>query len=117
MWIKNYQTFVTYQPHLRQNLKTTFTYSFRSTKLNHFSYLTPSSNRSFIRNQHIMNHSSISNTTSALVSPSWLCQRIASVTILDASWYMPSAKRDPYQEFLQGRIPGMCIFIIYFLYQ
>lgn len=109
MWIKYCQTFVTYQPHLRHKLKTTFTNSFQSTKPIHFQHHTSTSNRSFISNQHLMTDSSSKTITaiSALVSPSWLCQRMASVTILDASWYMPSAKRDPNAEFLQSRIPGM----------
>ncbi len=34
------------------------------------------------------------------------------VKVLDASWYLPAERRDPYQEFLAARIPGSRFFDI-----
>ncbi len=43
-----------------------------------------------------------------LIDANWLLQHIndENLVILDASWYLPDAKRDPEQEFLQAHIPG-----------
>lgn len=43
---------------------------------------------------------------SATVSTGWLAERLQSVAVLDCSWYLPSAKREPKREFQDvGRIP------------
>jgi thiosulfate/3-mercaptopyruvate sulfurtransferase len=43
-----------------------------------------------------------------LVSPDWLHDRLTApdVVILDASWYLPAAGRDPEAEFRAAHIPG-----------
>lgn len=43
-----------------------------------------------------------------LVSPEWLHERLAApdLVVLDASWYLPAAGRDPEAEFRQAHIPG-----------
>jgi thiosulfate/3-mercaptopyruvate sulfurtransferase len=43
-----------------------------------------------------------------LVEPSWLEPRLAdpSLRIIDASWYLPAAKRDARAEYRAGHIPG-----------
>lgn len=51
-------------------------------------------------------------TASALVTAKWLESRLQSSTVLDASWYMPAEKRDPYVDFQQKRIPGARYFDI-----
>lgn len=45
-------------------------------------------------------------TSSALVDPTWLSTHLSDVTVLDASWHMPAAKRDAHAEFLAAHIPG-----------
>jgi len=49
-----------------------------------------------------------------LVSPLWLAERRADplVKVLDCSWYLPSAKRDPAAEFAAEHIPGAQFFDI-----
>ena len=49
-----------------------------------------------------------------LVSTEWLASQIGSpdLAILDASWHLPTAKRDAKSEFLQGRIPWARFFDI-----
>lgn len=49
-----------------------------------------------------------------LVSPFWLAERRADpkVRVLDCSWYLPAAARDPKAEFLAGHIPGAQFFDI-----
>ena len=49
-----------------------------------------------------------------LVSTEWLASRLDSpaVRILDASWHLPSAGRDPRAEFEQAHIPGAGFFDI-----
>ncbi|CAN8073704.1 unnamed protein product [Agarophyton chilense] len=49
---------------------------------------------------------------SALVDPEWLIPRLTDVSILDASWYMPSEKRNPFDDFIKKRIPGARFFDI-----
>jgi thiosulfate/3-mercaptopyruvate sulfurtransferase len=46
------------------------------------------------------------------VSTEWLAQRLAdpNIVILDGSWYLPTAKRDPQAEYLAGHIPGAVFF-------
>ncbi len=49
-----------------------------------------------------------------LVSTDWLVEhlRAPDVAILDASWHLPQAARDPRSEFLEVRIPGAQFFDI-----
>jgi thiosulfate/3-mercaptopyruvate sulfurtransferase len=49
-----------------------------------------------------------------IVSTDWLEAHLGSpdIAILDASWHLPTAGRDPKQEFLAGRIPGAQFFDI-----
>ena len=49
-----------------------------------------------------------------LVETDWLAEHLNApdVIILDGSWYLPSDPRDPYEEFLQARIPGAIFFDI-----
>ena len=43
-----------------------------------------------------------------LVSTGWLAERIGreGLVVLDASWHLPGAGRDPEAEFLRGHLPG-----------
>jgi len=52
--------------------------------------------------------------TEQLVSTQWLADHLDSpdIAILDASWHLPTAKRDAKAEFLAGRIPGAQFFDI-----
>jgi thiosulfate/3-mercaptopyruvate sulfurtransferase len=45
-----------------------------------------------------------------LVSTDWLDSNLSKVKILDASWHMPSTKRDAEQEFLINHIPNSQFF-------
>jgi thiosulfate/3-mercaptopyruvate sulfurtransferase len=49
-----------------------------------------------------------------IVSTAWLEAHLKSpdIAILDASWHLPTAMRDPKQEFLAARIPGAQFFDI-----
>ncbi|CAI5463991.1 unnamed protein product [Closterium sp. Yama58-4] len=49
---------------------------------------------------------------SPVVSPGWLHDNLSKVKVLDASWYMPAEKRQPFEEFQHGRIPGAIFFDI-----
>ena len=44
----------------------------------------------------------------SLVTTSWLAKHLddSSVRILDASWYLPAAGRDPHAEYLAAHLPG-----------
>jgi thiosulfate/3-mercaptopyruvate sulfurtransferase len=46
------------------------------------------------------------------VSTEWLAARLddPNVVILDSSWYLPTANRKPYEEYLAGHIPGAIFF-------
>lgn len=46
------------------------------------------------------------------VSTEWLAARLAdpTVVILDGSWFLPTANRRPYEEYLAGHIPGAVYF-------
>jgi thiosulfate/3-mercaptopyruvate sulfurtransferase len=46
------------------------------------------------------------------VSTEWLAARLAdpTIVILDGSWYLPTANRKPYEEYLAGHIPGAVYF-------
>lgn len=43
-----------------------------------------------------------------LVSPAWLFERLSApdIVVLDASWYLPAAGRDPEAEYRAAHIPG-----------
>ena len=51
---------------------------------------------------------------SAFVSTGWLAARIGSpgLAIIDGSWHLPDAKRDPKAEYLAAHIPGAVFFDI-----
>lgn len=44
----------------------------------------------------------------AVVAPDWLARHLAdpNVVVVDASWYLPSAQRDPRAEYLAAHLPG-----------
>jgi thiosulfate/3-mercaptopyruvate sulfurtransferase len=46
------------------------------------------------------------------VSTEWLASRLAdpAVVVLDGSWFLPTANRRPYEEYLAGHIPGAVYF-------
>lgn len=46
------------------------------------------------------------------VSTEWLASRLTdpSIVILDGSWFLPTANRKPYEEYLAGHIPGAVYF-------
>jgi thiosulfate/3-mercaptopyruvate sulfurtransferase len=46
------------------------------------------------------------------ITTEWLAARIADprTVILDGSWYLPTANRKPYEEYLAGHIPGAVYF-------
>jgi thiosulfate/3-mercaptopyruvate sulfurtransferase len=46
------------------------------------------------------------------VSTEWLASRLddPSTVIIDGSWYLPTANRKPYEEYLAGHIPGAVYF-------
>jgi thiosulfate/3-mercaptopyruvate sulfurtransferase len=46
------------------------------------------------------------------VSTDWLAENIADVKILDASWYLPTEPREPFQEFQDAHIPSAQFFDI-----
>jgi thiosulfate/3-mercaptopyruvate sulfurtransferase len=48
------------------------------------------------------------------VTTAWLAARRAdpNLVIVDCSWYLPTAQRDPYAEYLAGHIPGAVFFDI-----
>jgi thiosulfate/3-mercaptopyruvate sulfurtransferase len=48
------------------------------------------------------------------VSTDWLAARLGdpNLVVLDASWYLPSANRQPREEYLAGHIPGALFFDI-----
>ena len=53
------------------------------------------------------------SSSTYLVSPKWLNANLPNVTVLDGSWYLPTAKRDPAAEYHAGpRIPGARFFDI-----
>ena len=47
-----------------------------------------------------------------LVSTEWLAAHLKDVRVVDASWYMPSEKRNPATEFEVAHIPGAVFFDI-----
>jgi thiosulfate/3-mercaptopyruvate sulfurtransferase len=46
------------------------------------------------------------------VTTDWLAARLAdpTIVILDGSWFLPTANRKPYEEYLAGHIPGAMYF-------
>lgn len=51
---------------------------------------------------------------SALVSTQWLADHLGApdIRVVDASWYLPDAKRDPKAEYAEAHIPGAVFFDI-----
>lgn len=51
-------------------------------------------------------------TPSWLTDTAWLQEHLGSpdIAIVDASYYLPAAKRDPYREYLNAHIPGAVFF-------
>ncbi len=49
-----------------------------------------------------------------LVETSWLAEHLDApdLVVLDGTWYLPDAGRDPYREHLEARIPGAVFFNI-----
>ena len=45
-------------------------------------------------------------TASALVSTAWLAGHLGEVVVLDATWFLPTERRDPRAEFDATHIPG-----------
>lgn len=47
-------------------------------------------------------------TDTPFVTPAWLAERLAdpNLVVVDGSWYLPAAARDPRAEYLAGHIPG-----------
>jgi len=63
--------------------------------------------------QMLRKFSSVTRSTmSSLISTSQLKSILSNVTILDASWYLPSTGRNGYEEYKQQRIPGAQFFDI-----
>ena len=56
----------------------------------------------------------IHNSNSAFVTVGWLAEQLNEphVRILDGSWYLPSARRDTQQAFLEAHVPGAQFFDI-----
>lgn len=52
--------------------------------------------------------------TNPFVSTDWLAQHLSdpNLVIVDGSWHMPAAQRNPYEEYLAGHIPGAVFFDI-----
>lgn len=50
----------------------------------------------------------------SLVSTEWLAQHLGApdIRVVDASWYMPAAKRNPRAEYMSAHIPGAVFFDI-----
>lgn len=46
------------------------------------------------------------NPLSALVTPTWLASHLQTVTVIDASWFMPNVNRDAAADHRRSRIPG-----------
>jgi hypothetical protein len=64
---------------------------------------------SLVRNSRsLFRHSRNMSSHSAplLLSPSQVRDLPESISLLDASWFMPNSPRKPYEEFLAKRIPG-----------
>lgn len=47
-------------------------------------------------------------TTDPFVTSAWLAEHLSdpNVVVVDGSWYLPAARRDPRAEYLAGHIPG-----------
>ena len=50
----------------------------------------------------------IADSSDFFVSPAWLAERLGgpSLSVVDGSWYLPAAARDPDAEYAAGHIPG-----------
>ncbi len=56
----------------------------------------------------------MSTPSDPLVTTAWLAQHLDApdVRVVDSSWHMPAAQRDPHKEFLAAHIPGAVFFDI-----
>ena len=54
----------------------------------------------------------VNMTTRTIVSTDWLADQLRSpdLRVVDASWYLPAAGRDAWNEYLDGHIPGAVYF-------
>ena len=54
----------------------------------------------------------MSDDPKTLVSTKWLAEHLSDpdLRVLDASWYLPDAKRDPKAEYAKAHIPGARFF-------
>jgi thiosulfate/3-mercaptopyruvate sulfurtransferase len=54
----------------------------------------------------------MSDMTDPFISTAWLAEHLADpdLVVIDASWYLPTAKRDPRAEYLAAHIPGAVFF-------
>ena len=48
----------------------------------------------------------------SLVSTEWLEKNLSKVRIIDASWHMPSSKRNAYNEYLKAHIENTVFFLL-----
>ena len=46
----------------------------------------------------------------SLVTTDWVLENLNSLKIIDASWHMPSQKRNPSEEYQKGHIPNSIFF-------
>jgi thiosulfate/3-mercaptopyruvate sulfurtransferase len=56
--------------------------------------------------------SGMTDTTDPFVSTAWLAEHLGDpdLVVIDASWYLPTAKRDAQAEYLSGHVPGAVFF-------
>lgn len=67
----------------------------------------PVSRTTFRGNRSISGASfSMVNLPGTIVSAQWLSENLSNVRVLDGSWYLPSAQRNPDEEFFKERIPN-----------
>jgi thiosulfate/3-mercaptopyruvate sulfurtransferase len=60
----------------------------------------------------ISDRDSLHRMDTPFISTEWLAEHLKdpNVVIVDASWYLPTANRKPYEEYLAGHIPGAIYF-------
>lgn len=49
---------------------------------------------------------------SPIVTPKWVKENLSTIKLLDASWYLPTMKRNAYEEYCTQRLPGAKFFDI-----